>query len=735
MKTQKKKQGNTGTRKHKPSEKETSIVCKNKSSPLDRFEENFEKGLNKNLTKENNIIQKRIIKILSKPFSPSKITAQNDYYSYINFQWISNESKEISKSTTNKKFYVQVDSFRVAQENVYYELIDYTKEFIKTNNSPLAKSIKNLYESMLHLNDKASKDAIKTAIHIIDDGIAKNDVYEILAIINQNEVISWGSPVFWTVTKDKKHSDTYRSNISAPQLSVYDYLIYTEFDTDNDATIKYKRLYKQHFFKFLNELFTVCAGKNHGMKASDVWDVEIDMLMAMGCESVKNESKEWYNVVKTSESLEKYGFDWAHLAKLIGYKENEIPSTFICNNLSYLKCIMEILQKDGTWKTAKWRTYFLYVKWRQIIRFHSKWRIIYYDFFGKFIKGQPAPWPAAIYPVFALSLCFNTFLTNEYVRHNKKPEYIEYVSNLGQDLLTVYKRIIKRNNWLSPSTKKYALLKLEHIKLVIGNPIMMREDPILDYSSTDAYENIKKIAHWRTVKYIELDGKKSEIDIQTIDWAEFKLVGSQAYIVNAYYTVTENLIYIPLGILQKPFIDLEERGIEYNLAHIGYTLGHEMSHCLDNTGSQYDYKGNLHNWWTPGDRHKFNLKVADVVNQYETFAGYDGIKMDGTLSTGENLADISGMAICVEYLRDFHIKNQDIIPIRSLSFQALFIYFAVQARQKIFNAAIKAQLKVNPHPLEKYRTNCPLSRLALFRSLYNIKKGDKMWWHSTDTIW
>ena len=160
-----------------------------------------------------------------------------------------------------------------------------------------------------------------------------------------------------------------------------------------------------------------------------------------------------------------------------------------------------------------------------------------------------------------------------------------------------------------------------------------------------------------------------------------------------------------------------------------------MSHCLDNTGSQYDYKGNLHNWWTPEDRKKFNLKVDDVVKQYETFASYDGIKMDGTLSTGENLADISGMAICVEYLRDFHIKNQDIIPIRTLSFQALFIYFAVQARQKIFNAAIKAQLKVNPHPLEKYRTNCPLSRLELFRSLYNIKKGDKMWWHSTDTIW
>ena len=734
MKTKKRNQNNNGTRKkkHNDSTKEQQLVCKGKSSPLDAFEEEFKHGVTQNLKKENNILQKQIIKILNKQFTPSKIKAQNDYYSYINYNWINEESKHIKKNN-EMKFYVQVDSFRVAQEKVYYELIDYTKEYIKENNSAKSRSIKNLYESMLHLNDAAAKDTVKTAIQIIDDGIASNDLYNIFAIINQNEVISWGCPVFWTVAKDKKHADTYCSNISAPQLSVYDYLLYTEFDNDNEATLKYKRLYKHKFLEFVSEMFDVCAGKGHGMKATDIWEAEIDMLMAMGCNSVKHESKEWYNVVKTSESLEKYNFDWAHLAKLLGYKE--IPSKFICGNLSYLKCIMDLLQKDGTWKTAKWRSYFLYVKWRQIIRFHSKWRLIYYKFYGKFIKGQPAPWPREIYPVFALSLCFNTFLTNEYVRHNKKPEYIEYVRTLGNDLLTVYKRIIQRNTWLSPKTKKYALLKLEHIKLVIGNPLMLREDPILDYDSKQAYENIKKIAHWRTQKFIELDGKKSDIDIQTIDWSEFKLVGSQAYIVNAYYTVTENLIYIPLGILQKPFIDLEERGIEYNLAHIGYTLGHEMSHCLDNTGSQYDYKGNLHNWWTPEDRKKFNLKVDDVVKQYETFASYDGIKMDGTLSTGENLADISGMAICVEYLRDFHIKNEDIIPIRTLSFQALFIYFAVQARQKIFDAAIKAQLKVNPHPLEKYRTNCPLSRLELFRSLYNIKKGDKMWWHSTDTIW
>ena len=480
-------------------------------------------------------------------------------------------------------------------------------------------------------------------------------------------------------------------------------------------------------------MFDACLGKNHGLKATDVWDVEYDILGALGCNGIKKDNENGYNVVTKGESLKKCGLDWNELAKQIGYKT--VPDKYICTSLNYVSCMMGLLTENDTWKSKKWQTYYYYIVFRQLIRFHSKWRLIYYEFHGKFVKGQPVPWPKEIYPVFGLSLCFNSLLSKEYIERNKQQKSIDYVKNMAEDLLTVYKRIIKRNTWLSPKTKKYALQKLDHIHLIVGSPDVLRDDPILSYQSKGAYQNLKKIAIWRYKKLIELDGKSSDADIPVIDWSEFKLVGKQPYVVNAYYTPSENSIYIPLAYLQKPFIDLDERGIEYNLAHVGYTLGHEMSHCLDDLGSQYDYKGNLHNWWTKEDREKFNRKVKDVIKQYETFAAYDGIKMDASLSTGENLADISGLAICQEYLRDFQQKNNDEIPICALSFNAFFTYIAIQARQKIFDEAIKAQLKTNPHPLDKYRTNCPLARLELFRSLYNIKKGDKMYWPSTDTIW
>ena len=241
---------------------------------------------------------------------------------------------------------------------------------------------------------------------------------------------------------------------------------------------------------------------------------------------------------------------------------------------------------------------------------------------------------------------------------------------------------------------------------------------------------------WRTNKAIDLVGK-NVIPINIIDWSDMptKFAANVPYVVNAFYTPTQNRIFIPLAYIQKPFVDLAERGIEYNLARIGFTIAHEMSHALDDWGSKYNAFGVLDNWWTKKDQKEFSKIKDDVIKQYEVYAAYDGIMFDAAPTVGEDIADISGLAICQEYLRDFHFKNEFILPIQSLSFTTFFVYFAVKSRQQISKKAVSAQLKSNPHPLDKYRCNVPLSRNEIFRAIYTVKKGDKMWWHTTNNIW
>jgi putative endopeptidase len=689
-------------------------------------------GVNRlNVLMPKNDVEEELIELFKKPFSPSKITPRSDYYTYINYIWLTKTSKNSLIAPKEQKYYVQIDDFRITQDKVYRQLIEIIENYIKTHNDKKSKLISNVYKSLLNLNEDSTKKHINRVIEKYDEFIKNDDLWKYMAHINHNEIVCWGCPIYWKVMADEKNSKIFRNFISLPKLSLYDAELYLDDNTGKSKEyISYRNEVQKKYIEYVNEIFEGCLGKNHGLSGKDVFEVERDILIAMGCESIKNDSPDFYNVVKSKEAFEKYGFNWIKFSEYLGYKKT--PDFFICDSLNYLQCICSLLNKN--WKTQKWKSFWLYIFFRQIIRFDKKLVYIHYNFNGKYLHGIPGHFPWDLYPIFGMSLTFNTFLTNEYVEKYKDDEVINYVTSMGNDLITVFKRIIKRNNWLTEKTKKYALLKLDHLNFGVALPKNMREDPLLDYKDNDAWGNLIKKTNWRTYKYVSLEGN-DVIDVPIISWNEFKLIGQQAYIVNAMYTPTQNSIYIPLGYLQKPFVDLDERGIEYNLAHIGFTLAHEMSHSLDDMGSKYDYIGNLHDWWTPEDKRKFKKIQEDIIKQYEVFASYDKIKFDAAPSVGEDLADISGLAICEEYLRDFQDMHEDIVPIRSLSFQAFYAYFAMQQRQQIYRQAIVAQLKTNPHPPDKYRVNVPISRLKLFRSLYNIQKGDKMYWPSTSTVW
>jgi putative endopeptidase len=244
-----------------------------------------------------------------------------------------------------------------------------------------------------------------------------------------------------------------------------------------------------------------------------------------------------------------------------------------------------------------------------------------------------------------------------------------------------------------------------------------------------------KVVYWRAKKYISLVGEKV-LEMPLIDWNQTppKLIGTQAYVVNAAYTPSKNNIFVNLGYMQKPFVDLSQ-SLEYNLARVGFTVGHEMSHCLDDWGSQYDSDGNLNDWWTPEDKKKYKEIQAGVIKQYEAWAKRDGIKFNASGSIGEDLADISGLANCDEFLRQYLFNNKKIASQQSQSFKTFHLEFAVQQRQKIPKAALSAQLKTNPHPPDVYRTNVPLSRSLIFVNNENIKKGDGMYWKDNTSVW
>jgi putative endopeptidase len=717
-------------------EKQKQQICQKYPNIYNTFEDKVEELFKKNkidILSTTYNLEKEVIRELKQAVSKSKFKPNNDFYSYINDRWLKDYNID-----EHHKYIVQFDNFRLVQDKVYRELIEIIENYLKNpelKNTKKALCIKNVYESFKIKNtNKQTKCLSNIYAEYIDElRSSKNNIWKLLAASNKNEIISWGSPFVWSINPDEKNPKIYKCYIEPPQVSLIDIDIYFDYSYDTEDDIKYKKKYRNEYLSFLDKLFISAFGENHGYNVKDIYNCEYELLNAMGCDLIKEgKCDDVYNLILKNEALKYFQFNWEDFCKELGF--DKIPDSFITSNVNYLLCGTKLLKEK--WDSEEWKAYWIYLYIKEQCRWDELGCNIFYEFQGSFLRGQEKVVDITIQPIFGLGFTFNTFLTNEYILHYKNQQSIDYVKTMAEDLRVVFMRIIKRNTWMQEKTKKIALEKLKEIKLIIGNPELLREDPLLDYKQNDPWGNLVKMAMWRHKKAIELVDK-SIIDIPVIDWSEIppKFVSTQAYVVNAMYTPTENAIYIPLGYIQKPFVDLQERGVEYNLAHIGFTIAHEMSHALDDLGSKYDKNGVLHDWWTKKDKEEFKKIQENIVKQYETYALYDGIEFDAWPSIGEDLADITGFAICQEYLRDFQFKNQDILPIQSVSFEAFYIYFAVQSKQKISKKSILAQLKTNPHPLDKYRCNVPLSRSRIFRAIFNVKKDDKMWWNTFSNVW
>ena len=657
----------------------------------------------------------------------NKLDPRRDYYTFINHEWIQRETVEFNKKSN---YFIKFDSFRILQNKINYEIIDIVKDYVKNNHTQHARNVRNIYESALKSDHGVMMDNIKELKVVLENFFNEGNVTKFLAYLNRNEMVSWGCPLSWSMSSDEKDAANLRHHIFAPELSYFDYDLYIVPGSEsNKYSAQYKKEFNEKFVDYINTLFYECLGPNHGLNPADVLTVELDMLNAMNC-FYPGDSMNFYNIVKPKD-YNKYGIDLSEFAKHLGCEHR--PEFFIIGSTSYVSCIMDKLNKE--WTSPKWKAYWYYMILRQMSIFSKKLHPLRHTFFKKIVAGFEGIIPQEIFPLFSLSYCFNTFLSRKYIDKNYYPSRVYYVRNLGENLRKTFIKIIQNNKWLNPKTKESALKKLEHLIIDAVNPRFMVEDAEIDFPENNIWSSMTIMSHWRTDFLLKLDGKHY-VELPGIDFGVnngISLSGTQPYIVNAFYDATKNNIYIPMGIIQEPFIKLDA-GLEYNIAHIGYTFGHELSHCLDNTGRLFDYKGNMNNWWTKEDEKKFNKKVKDVVKQYETFASYDGIKMDAAHMSGENLADISGMAICLDYLHTAIHQGEMNTAIGYLSFRKFFTYIAFQWREIVYEKAVEWNIKSNPHPMVKYRTNCPLARMDVFKLMYNVLPGDKMYWKS-DTIW
>ena len=578
-------------------------------------------------------------------------------------------------------------------------------------------------------------------------------------------------------------------------------------ETKTIEYIKYKHRITKAFMRFIDNVFTKCLGRDyettHNIRAQDVYDTECLIMAHMnnidirfdesyaniynnakhpdkpphlsetdkrkkdkhrncdcaatdvGCatESINERLKTphyQHNIrgatrVLAHDAICLTDIDWREMAKWIGYDDANTPPYFIANQVGYLKSIMTTLKKE--WASDKWKSYWYFIYMRQLICFHDKWRDIYLDFNDTLIRGKETHFPRDYFPIIGLAYAFPKTMTEEFTRRFKNEEMVAKVREIGNTMLDCFKERIQNNAWMSSNTKKGALKKLNTLRIHVGEANLSAPDPTnLDYDPKDAWGNLLKRSVQRT-EYIarhsaSASSALSPPDLDIMNWGTMKLVGYQSFIVNAYYTPNTNSIYIPTAYMHSMNVQFG-RGYEYDLASVGFTFGHEISHALHVSSRVYNHRGIIKNWWTRDDVTTYERKIAAIRRQYEEISRKDGFVIDGNLSLPENLADVTGLAVCEDALNRFLDANATADPgasdtanahIRAMSFYNFYTYYAIQNRQYANRREILVQVLTNPHLNLKIRTNVPLMRSKTFRDVIEIKKGDKMYSDEFDAV-
>jgi endothelin-converting enzyme/putative endopeptidase len=196
--------------------------------------------------------------------------------------------------------------------------------------------------------------------------------------------------------------------------------------------------------------------------------------------------------------------------------------------------------------------------------------------------------------------------------------------------------------------------------------------------------------------------------------------------MNAYYDSLMNEIVVPAGYLQPPGFD--SNGLDaINYGAVGVSIGHEISHGVDDEGGKFAADGRLEDWWTEVDYRNFEARTACTTAQYDSYFVEPGLHLQGKLVTGEALGDLGGVNLAYRAYKKSRERKGPEPTVDGFTPDQQFFLAEAQWRGTIVRPeAARTRVATDPHPPGHFRVIGPLSNMPEFREAFQCKPGDAM---------
>ena len=523
------------------------------------------------------------------------------------------------------------------------------------------------------------------------------------------QTIGVDSPIGFYVDQDDKNSQQYIAVVIQSGISLPDRDYYLE-QTDEHKNAR------EGLKRFVTTVFELAELPAEPSLAAEILALETAIAEIQWERVELRNAEKRYNKFTRQEWLEKVpGLDWEGFFSACGVGD---VTELNVNTPSFFESLQGIVEESSL---DLWKQYHRYrIIDAYAMALPKKFVDANFDLYSKQLRGVKEIKPRWKRAVDAIAGArgmgaLGDAIGQIYVRQHYPPEAKQRMEVLVKNLMVAFDQSIDQLEWMTPDTKEKAHQKLSKIKTKIGHTRKWRDYSQLEVKPDDLVGNMIRSA---TVEHQRSIGKLGG----PVDREEWFMTPQT---VNAYYNPSMNEIVFPAAILQPPYFDFTADDAA-NYGGIGAIIGHEISHAFDDQGSKYDGDGNLENWWTPQDRVAFTELTGKLVDQYDSYAPLKDRQVNGKLTLGENIADLSGLAVAYKAFELSLDGEQSPVIDGWTGPQRFFLSWSQSWRRKYTNPEMLRRLTTDPHSPPAYRSNGPVVNFSAFYQAFRVESSDGM---------
>ncbi|UZK70075.1 M13 family metallopeptidase [Sphingomonas sp. S1-29] len=517
-------------------------------------------------------------------------------------------------------------------------------------------------------------------------------------------------PIGTYVGIDDKNPTSYAVNMGQSGLGMPDRDYYLSADAKQVET-------RAAYLAYLTKLLTLAGEANPAQRAAAILAFETGIARVHWTRTESRDSEKTYNKTSLADLARTApGFDFARYLQAAGTPVDTLivaqPSAIAGTAKLIAATPIQVLQDQLIVRSLENFSGSLPSEIDRTV----------FAFTGTTLAGTPEQEPRWKRAVNFTNRALSDEVSKLYVDRHFPASTKAAADELVKNVIVAFDKRIDKLDWMDPATKVKAKAKLAAFTPKIGYPDQWRDYSSLDIRSGDAFGNALRANHWAYQDNISKLGQP----IRKWEW------GMTPMTVNAYANFGMVEIVFPAAILQPPFFD-PNADPAVNYGGIGAVIGHELSHHFDDQGSKYDLEGRLTTWWTPQDVARFKQRSQAVVAQYAAYEGMPGVKVNGELTLGENIADLAGLTMAYDaYQASLGGKPAPVIE-GFTGDQRFHLGWAQLWRRNYRDAELRRRLLTDPHSPSEQRV-AVVRNLDPWYAAYDVKPGAQLYLAPKDRI-